>query len=64
VLAPQAAPQTVESIRIAVAAFGIIVVIFWRALIRLALAILAIVLVILLTSGVVVLFQGLHHAVK
>jgi hypothetical protein len=64
VFAPQATAQSVESIRTAIVAFAIIAVIFWRTLLKLALGIMAIALVILLISGVILLFQDLHHAVK
>lgn len=60
----QAASQNVESIRTAIVAFAIIAVVFWRFLLRLALVIVAVVLVVLLTSGVILLYEGMHHAVK
>jgi len=64
VFTPQAVAQSVESIRTGIVAFAVIAVVFWRVLLKLALAIVAIALVVLLTSGVVLLFEGLHHAAK
>jgi hypothetical protein len=58
------APQSVESIRTAVVVFAIIAVIFWRVLLKLALMIVAVMLVILLTSGVILLFESFSHAAK
>lgn len=60
----QAASQNVESIRTAIVAFAIVAVVFWRFLLRLALVIVAVVLVVLLTSGAFLLYEGLHHAAR
>jgi hypothetical protein len=62
--APQAAAQNVHSIQTAVVVFAVIVVVFWRLLLKLALMILAIALLILLSSGAFALFEGLHYAVR
>lgn len=60
----QAASQNVESIRTGIVVFAIIAVVFWRFLLRLALVIVAVVLVVLLTSGAILLYEGMHHAVR
>jgi len=60
----KSAPQNVESIRTAVVVFAIIAVVFWRVLLKLALMIVAVLLVILLTSGVILLFESFNHAAR
>jgi hypothetical protein len=62
--APQAAAQNVQSIQTAIVVFAVIVVVFWRLLLKLALAILAIALLILLSSGAFAFFEGLRLAVR
>ena len=56
----QGAPQNLESIRILIMLFAIITMIFWRAVLRIVVTIVAIVIVVLLASGAVALWQGLH----
>ena len=50
-------PQAVESIRTIIVLFATASVIFWRALLRLVLTVAAIALVILLTSGAILIFE-------
>ena len=56
----QATPQTVESARTIIVIFATISVIFWRALLRIIVMVAAIVAIILLTSGVLLIYQSLH----
>jgi hypothetical protein len=58
------APQSVESIRTAIVVFAVIAVVFWRVLLKFVLMIAAVLLVILLTSGVILLFESFNHAAK
>ncbi len=43
---------------------AIIMAIFWRAALRIALMIVAIILMVLITSGAIVVFDGMHHVIK
>ncbi len=54
-------PQTVESVRTAVVLFAAISVIFWKTLLKIVLTVAAIVVTVLLTSGVMLIYQGIHH---
>jgi hypothetical protein len=63
-LAPQGAHQELESVRILIVLFAITAVIFWRVVLRVTLMVTATVIVILLTSGAVAFFQGIHHIIK
>jgi hypothetical protein len=58
------APQSVESIRTAIVVFAVIAVVFWRVLLKFVLMIAAVLLIILLTSGVILLFESFNHAAK
>jgi hypothetical protein len=57
----QGTPQTVESVRTAIVLFAAISVIFWKALLKIALTVAAIVLAVLLTSGVIWILQHVHQ---
>lgn len=59
--APQGAPQELESIRILIVLSAVMAVIFWRAVLRIALKATAIVIVVLLASGAVAFFQAIHY---
>lgn len=63
-LASQGASQGLESIQIIVVAFAVAAAIFWRAVLRIALTIAAILLVLLVTSGAIAIFEGIHHVIK
>ncbi len=53
----QGTPQTVESVRTVIVLFVTISVIFWKALLKIALTVAAIVLAVLLTSGAIWILQ-------
>ncbi len=57
----QATPQTVESVRTVVILFAAVSVIFWKTLLKIAVAVAAIALVVLLTSGAIMIYQNIHH---
>jgi len=55
----QGSGQDLQIVRVAVV-LAIAAVVFRRALLRIALAILAVIALVLLSSGAVVLFDGMH----
>lgn len=57
----QATPQAVESARTIIVLFAAISVIFWKTLLKIAVTVAAIVLVVLLTSGAIMIYQSIHH---
>jgi len=56
----QSVVHEIQSARMALVLIGIVVVVFWRAVLRILLAIVAIAIVVLVGSGVVILLNGLH----
>ncbi len=62
--APQGAPQDLDSFRPIIVLAAIISVVFWRAVLKTILMIVAIILVVLLTSGAVLVFQSAHHVIR
>ena len=54
-------PQAVESVRTVIVLFAAISVIFWRVLLRIVLTVAAIALLVLLTSGAILIFESIHH---
>jgi len=56
----QSVAHEIQSARMALVLIGIVVVVFWRAVLRILLAIVAIAVVVLVGSGVVILLNGLH----
>jgi hypothetical protein len=60
----QGTPQAVESVRTIIVLFATISVIFWRTLLRIVVMVAAIALIILLTSGAVLIFESLNHVAK
>ncbi len=62
--AAQGTPQTVESVQTVIVLFAAISVIFWKTLLKIALTLAAIAMVVLLTSGVILILQNIHHAAK
>ena len=56
----QSVVHEIQSARMALVLIGIVVVVFWRAVLRILLAIVAIAVVVLVGSGVVILLNGLH----
>jgi hypothetical protein len=63
-LASEATPQNLESVQVAVVLSAAAVVIFWRHVLRLILAIAAITVSVLLTSSAVLIYQSMHHLPK
>lgn len=57
----QGMPQTVESVRTVVVLFAAISVIFWKTMLKIVLTVAAIAVTVLLTSGVILIYQGIHH---
>jgi hypothetical protein len=57
----QATPQAVESARTIILLFAAISVIFWKTLLKIAVTVAAIALVVLLTSGAIMIYQSVHH---
>ena len=57
----QGTPQTVESVRTVVVLFAVISVIFWKTMLKIVLTVAAIAVTVLLTSGVILIYQGIHH---
>jgi hypothetical protein len=57
----QATPQAVESARTIILLFAAISVIFWKTLLKIAVTVAAIALVVLLTSGAIMIYQSIHH---
>ena len=53
-----------QSMYAAIVLFATICVIFWRALLRIAVMVTAIVAIVLLTSGAVLIYQGIHHIAR
>ncbi len=60
----QATPQAVESARTIIVIFATISVIFWRALLRIVVMVAAMAVIILLTSGALLIYQSLHHLAR
>lgn len=56
-----ATPHTVESVRTVVILFAAISVVFWKTLLKIAVTVAAIALVVLLISGAIMIYQGIHH---
>ena len=57
----QGTPHAVESARMVIVLFTAISVIFWKTLLKIVLTVAAIAVVVLLTSGVILIYQGIHH---
>lgn len=53
-----------DSFRPIIVLAAIISVVFWRAVLKTILMIVAIILVVLLTSGAVLVFQSAHHVIR
>jgi hypothetical protein len=56
----QGAPENLQSLEPVIVVLSIAAVLFWRVLLR----ILMIVILVLLVSGVVLLLEGTHHAIR
>lgn len=63
-LAVQSSAQGLGSIQLLLAIAVILIVLFWRVALKMLIMVLAIVMIVLITSGVAVLLQELHHFVK
>jgi hypothetical protein len=59
--AVEGAPQAVETARTIIILFAIVSVVFWRVLLKIAVMTAAIVLIVLLTSGAIVLLENIHR---
>lgn len=60
----QATPQTMESVRTVIVLFAAVSVIFWKVLLKIALTLAVITVVILFTSGVILILQNVHQVAK
>jgi hypothetical protein len=58
----QGTPQAVESVRTVIVLFAVISVLFWKPLLKIAVAIAAIAIVVLLASGAILILQSIHPA--
>jgi hypothetical protein len=56
----QGTPHTVESVRTVIVLFAAISVIFWKTLLKIVLTLAAIAVAVLLTSGVILIFQHIR----
>lgn len=63
-LISQAAVQNAQPAGVAVLILAVILVIFWRAALKLAIAVVAIGVVILVGYGAIVIWENMHHAVR
>jgi hypothetical protein len=54
-------PQAAESVRYIVLLFSIVSVIFWRALLKIVVMIVAVAVLVLLASGAILILQNIHH---
>ena len=59
--ATQGTAQEIENVRVALALIAVGLVVFWRVVLRVLLAIIAIAVVITVSTGVIVLLQGMHR---
>jgi hypothetical protein len=60
----QGTPQTVESVRTAIMLFAVISVVFWKTLLKIAVTVAAVAMLVLLTSGAILIYQNIHHVTK
>lgn len=63
-LASEVTAQNLESVQVAVVLSVAAAVIFWRHVLRLIVAIAAITVGVLLTSGALLIYQSMHHLPK
>jgi hypothetical protein len=54
-------PQAVESVRYTVLLFAIVAVVFWRALLKIVVMIVAMTVLVLLASGAILILQNMHY---
>ncbi len=59
--ATQGTAQEVENARVALALIAVGIVVFWRVVLRVLLAIIAIAVVVTVGAGALVLLQGMHR---
>ncbi len=59
--ATQGTAQEIENVRVALALIAVGLVVFWRVVLRVLLAIIAIAVVITVSTGVIVLLQGMRR---
>jgi hypothetical protein len=57
----QGATQAAETVQAVVVLFAAVSVIFWRVLLRIVLTVAAIALLVLLTSGAMLIFEIIHR---
>jgi hypothetical protein len=60
----QGASQNLESIRILLAIFVILTVLFWRTMLKIVIITLLIIIIVLITSGAAILLQHAHYVIK
>jgi hypothetical protein len=54
-------PQAVESVWYVVLLFSIVCVVFWRALLKIVITIVAVVVLALLATGAILILENIHH---
>ncbi len=60
-LAAQGTAQAVENARVALVLIAVGIVVFWRAVLRVLLAIIAVAVVVTVDAGALVLLHGMHR---
>ena len=63
-LAAQSAAQDLGSIQLLLAIDVILIVLFWRVALKMLIMVLAMVMIVLITSGAAVLLQEFHRFIK
>jgi hypothetical protein len=63
-LAAHGASQAIESVRVLIVSFAILVVLYWRAMLRIMITITLALVLVLITFGALSLLHGAHHVIK
>jgi hypothetical protein len=63
-LVAQAAVQSAQPAGVAVLLLAVILVIFWRAALKLAVAVVAVGVIALVGYGAIVIWENMHHVVR
>lgn len=63
-LAAHGTSQGIESVRVLIVAFAILVVLFWRTMLRIMIMIALALVLTLITFGALSLLHGAHHVIK
>jgi hypothetical protein len=60
-LVAQGAPHAMESARAAVVLFAVVSIVFWKVLLKIAVAVVAITVIVLVSYGAIALMHGLYR---